>query len=96
VLLQAPVRHPEDAAGEEDPAAEAGEEADLEGLPGDVVVAVEVPLTTGTVITMSTTTTALDREVEVEMTTTGEIPTTMEMIVVIEETGEIEVRKART
>lgn len=96
MLQQAPVRHPEDAAGEEGPAAGAGEEADLEDLPGDVVVAEEVPLTTGTVITTSTTTTAPDREVEVEMTTTGEIPTTMEMIVVTEETGEIEVRKVRT
>lgn len=89
------MRHPEDAAGEEGPAG-AGEEADLEDLPGGVVVAEEVPLTTGTVITMSTTTTALDREVEVEMTTTGEILTMMEMIVVTEETGEIEVRRART
>jgi len=54
----------------------------------DVVVADAAPLTTGTATTTSTMTTALDRGVAVETTTTEEIPTMMEMI---EVTGEIEV-----
>lgn len=68
-------------------------EAVVEAVQDAVEVAVdEVLLITETVITTSTMTTVLDREVAAVMTTTGETPTMMEMTV---ETGVTEERPTR-